>query len=360
MRSQSSIEFLTTYSFLFIILGVAISVLIFIAGTPAATIPSQCSAFAGPTCNFVYIYTNASAGYTTVTFSLTNSQPVPVNVTNTMVSYKNNNFAGACTPNLVYPGEGSTCTAEIGGAISLTTLVQGFYLLNAQFCNSGVYNLSNSRCTFESVKYTGSFQAVPSRARDIIFSVAALQGPSYLQLLPFNAIKNSPTQPVNFTLVQNGGWTTNISSSGALAYAFAGNGIMTSNTYLGYTTLPYPSSLSKLSSPNVACSAPYNSMLSIASTTLYISSAVSASLAVETGGGMNVYFRVAQPGTVWQNFPGTSAWGAAYTTQNQLPTTFTPNSISLNANTLYNVEALWTNPCGSNGGQVLKLSGLPG
>ena len=105
MRSQSSLEFLATYSFLFLILGVVVSVILLLSGAPATSVQSQCSAFAGPTCNLVQIYTNQTAGYTTVTFSLTNSQAVPINVTNTIVTVKSNSYTGACTPNFLYPGE---------------------------------------------------------------------------------------------------------------------------------------------------------------------------------------------------------------------------------------------------------------
>lgn len=358
MRSQSSIEFLSTYSFLFLLMGVVISVIIFVTNSPSTIIPSQCSALGGPVCNFVQIYTNQSADYSLITFSLTNSQSVPINVTNTIVTVKSSTYTGACTPSFLYPGQSSTCAAQIGAAASTTSLVQGFYQLNAAFCNSGAGSLSSyAACNFELVQYGGAFVTTPSVLRSMVFSVAALQGPSNLQLLPFSSISASPTQPSNFTLMQNGGWTSNI-TSGTLAYAFAGKGAMLGSSYLGYKTLPYPSSLSTLSNPDIACSSPFNSILSIASTTLYISSAASAPLTIETGGGMNVFYRVAQPGTAWQNSPGSGAWTSGQLSGNQVATTFPANTLSLSKG-LYNLEVWWTNPCGSGGGQVFTLGSLP-
>ncbi len=349
MRSQSSVEFLSTYSFLFLVLGAVVLVILFISGAPASTIPSQCSAFAGPTCNLASIYTNQTAGYTMVTFSLTNSQGVPVNVSNTIVTVKSSSYTGACTPNLVYPGEQSTCTTKIGGPISPTTLVQGFYLLNAQFCNSGVSNLSIGSCHFENVQYSGAFTGMPARYRTIIFSVAALQAPPSQQLLPFNTIKVTPLQPNNYTLMQNGAWFTNVTSS-KTTYAFATTGPMLGSTYYGVKAAPYPSFLSNLQNGNIACGSPYNSVLSIASTTLYISGSASPAVNIEAGGAMEVFYRVAAIGTVWQNTFAGAAW------KSQSATAYT-NTISLSPG-LYNVEVWWMNPCGT-GGQAAQLTNIP-
>ncbi len=357
MRLQSSVEFLTTYSFLFIILGVVMAVLIFVVSAPASTIPSQCSSFGGPNCNYIQVYTNETYGYSLITFSIVNSQPSPINVTNTIVTVKNSNYVGACTPSFLDPGEYSTCSVEFNTFSPTTQLMQGFYQLNAQFCNSGVSSLSQTQCNYELVQYSGSFVTMPSRFKSIVFSVAALQSPGNLQLLPFTSISAYPIQPSNFTLMQNGGWSANI-TSGTLAYAFAGQGAMLGNSYLGYKTLPYPTSLSMLSNPNIACVAPYNSVLSIASTTLYVSAAASAPLTVETGGGIEFFYKVAQPGTAWISVPGSAGWGAAQLSSNQVATPFPANTLTLSKG-LYNMEVWWTNPCGSGGGQVFTLGSLP-
>lgn len=349
MRSQSSIEFLTTYSFLFLILGVAVSVIIFIAGAPTATIPSSCTAFGGPSCDAVQVYANKTAGYTTVTFSITNSQQVPVNVTNTIVTVKSNTYTGACTPSLMYPGQESTCTAYIGGFLSPSALVQGFYLLNAQFCNSGVYNLSISHCQYELVQYSGSFTAQPLLTRSLIFSFAALQAPSAIDLLQYSKISPTPAQPSNFTLMQNGAVAAHV-YGGTASYGFATVGAMQGSTYYGVKAQPYPTFLSSLNNGNIACSAPYNSMLSIASTTFYASGTAAVTVNLESGGAAEVFYKVAAPGTVWQNVFAGGAW------KSQSPTAYT-NTISLSKN-LYNIEVWWMNPCGS-GGQVFQLTGLP-
>ncbi|MDE1854828.1 MAG: hypothetical protein KGH57_00700 [Candidatus Micrarchaeota archaeon] len=349
MRSQSSIEFLTTYSFLFLILGVAVSVIIFVSGAPSSTIPATCTSSGGPSCNLVQVYTNRSAGYTTVTFSITNSQGVPVNVTNTIVTVRSSTYIGSCTPSLMFPGQSSTCAASVGGFVSQTTLVQGFYLLNAQFCNSGVYNLSNSHCQYELVQYSGSFTAEPSRQRNMLFSFAATQAPQALDLLQFSKISTAPVQPSNFTTLQSGA-TGPVIYGGTVSYAYATPGTMLGTTYYGVVTQAYPSFLSSLGNPNVACVSPYNSLLSVASTTFYASGTATAHVNLEAGGAMEVFYKVAGIGTVWQNAFFGSAW------KSQTPTAYT-NTISLSKN-LYDIEVWWMNPCGS-GGQVAQFTSLP-
>lgn len=357
MRSQSSIEFLTTYSFLFLLLGVAVGVIIFVAGAPSASVPSQCNSFAGPTCNFVQIYANQSAGYALVTFTITNSQGVPVNITGANVIIRSVTATGFCTPTFLYPGQSATCAANVQGTLGFTSLVQGFYTLNARFCNSGVSRLSQANCTFETVSYSGSFASVPVRTRAIVFSVIASQGPGTQQQLPFSVINNAPLQPNNYSILQNGFWATNV-TSGTLAYAFAGTGAMLGGSYLGYTAKSYPQSLSSLSNPAISCVAPYNSVLSVASTTLYMSSSVTSSVSIETGGGMLVFYRAAPAGNSWSFVPGSNGWSTAYLSQNQIATTFAANSVALNTG-FYNLEVMWTNTCGTGGGQVLKMTSLP-
>jgi hypothetical protein len=341
------------------ILGIAVTVIFFMATAPTFTLPSQCSAFAGPTCNLVQIYTNRTVNYTLITLSLTNSQSVPINITNTIVTLRNGKAMGSCTPSFMYPGEETTCVARSLGSMSLTNIAQGLYQLNAKYCNSGVFNLSNVNCTFENVVYSGSFLTVPQKNKVVVFSVAALQSPLTSNLLPFSAISAAPIQPNNYTALQNSDWVSNITTDGTLAYAFSTNILAFGGPYLGYKTQLYPSTLSSLSNNNIninsngACSGspPYNSMLSIASTTLWLNSSATSSLRIETGDAMEVFYRLAGPGNAWSNAFTGSAW------KSQNPTVYGPKSIGF-IQGLYNIEILWSNSCGG-GAQVLKISGLP-
>jgi hypothetical protein len=348
VRAQTAIEFLLTYSFLFIILGVAVSILIFIATAPVATVPSQCSSFGGLACNFVAIYSNRSAAYSLITLSITNSQSVPINITNVSVMINGVSSQGACTPYFLYPGQDATCVANMTTVQSFGALLQGFYKINARYCNSGISSISKGNCTYEKVAYSGSFSATVLKSRSIIFSVVASISPKSLQQVPFNTI---PVLPRNYTIVQNGDWVSNV-SSGVIAYSFGTIGYI-GNTYLGRNVVAFPQSLSALGNSNVACSPPYNSTLSVASTTLYISSSVTANVAIVTSNAMEVYYKQipVTGSTVWQNVFSGAAWNAHGATQ------YGPNSITLNKG-LYSFEMVWSDVC-TSGVQVFRLTGIP-
>src|SRR5271157_2438755 len=98
MRAQSAVEFLSTYGFLFAILGITVSVIAFLATSAASTVPGQCSSYAGLACNFVMLYSNTIAGYSLVTLSITNTQSVPINLTSANVTVQGASSVGACAP----------------------------------------------------------------------------------------------------------------------------------------------------------------------------------------------------------------------------------------------------------------------
>jgi hypothetical protein len=347
MRSQSSIEFLTTYSFLFIILGVMISIILFLSMAPSLSMPSQCSAFSGPTCNFVAITSNSATGYSLVTISVTNSQSVPINITSMNTTIKSLVSPGACTPTFLYPGQEATCVSPVNSIYSLTNLVEGYYVLNAQYCNSGISSLSAANCTFEKVFYSGSFSSEPIAITPIVFSVAASQSPRTSNLIPYSM--NLITEPNNYTILQNGAWIAN-STIYAIGYAFANNAAMIGHTYFTFNTVQFPQIFSSLSNNNIACNyPPYNSMLSIASTTLYVNPAMTLNVMTETSGAIGVFYREVQTGSQWVSAFGASSW------KPQGPTKYVKTPINLNKD-FYNLEVVWSDPCGS-GGQIFEIGG---
>jgi hypothetical protein len=346
MRSQSSLEFLTTYSFLFIILGIVMSIIVFLSMAPGTFLPSQCNAFSGPTCNFVALTSNSAAGYSLVTISVTNSQSVPINITSMNTTIKSALSPGACTPTFLYPGEEATCVSPVNSIYGLTSLVEGYYTLNAQYCNSGISSLSGGNCIFEKVVYSGSFSIEPTTITPVVFSVVASQGPMTLNLIPYSM--NLITEPNNYTILQNGEWVGNATKY-AIGYAYANKATMIGQKYFTYNTIQFPQIFSSLSNNNIACSYPYNSILSIASTTLYVNSAVTLNVLVEDSGAIGVFYREVQPGDAWTSLYGASAW------KPQSLVKYGPTSISLNKD-FYNIEVVWSDSCGS-GGQAFEIGG---
>ncbi len=358
MRAQSSLEFLTTYSFLFMILGITVSIILFLAGAPALTLPSQCASFSGPQCNFVEMYSNTITGYSLITFSFSNSQSVPINLTSMQTEVKSLTSNGYCTPSYLYPGMTSTCTVEQNSAPSTQTQIQGYYTINALFCNSGQANLSTKNCNYEQVQYSGSFATNPSIDKAVLFSVVASQSPPTSNILPFSVLSsNPPVQPYNYSILQNDDWLANITSN-TIAYAFATNGTLQGTSRLGYPLSAYPQVLSSLNNNNVnsnagACvySTPYNSMLSIASTTLYFDTAKTVTFNVVTYGAIEVFYRGAPPTNSWSNVFSGSGW------KQQGATQYGPRSVTFQQG-LYDFEIFWENPCGK-GEQVFSANGLP-
>ena len=344
MRAQSSIEFLTTYGFMFIIIGIVISVLAFISVSPITYSASQCNAFAGPSCATAQLYSNTSQHYSLVTLVLTNSEAVPVNISNINVSIRGISSTGTCTPLYLVPGQSAVCVAKLGFAPSLGTYLQGFYALNGKYCNAGISGLASSNCTYSNISYSGSFEAAAEPKEYIAISMLALQSNKTMQLPPYNGIR--PVTPSGYQVIQNGYFVTNI-TNGILEYAFGTPGYK-GKAYLGEKVVPFPQSVSSLNNGNVACGFPYNSAFSAFATTLYMPNPYVLNVSIVTDNAMEVYYKP-QTSTTWSNVFSGAAWPS------QGLTPYTKNDVTVSAGTLYNIEILWSNDCGS-GVQVLNIS----
>ncbi|MDE1845663.1 MAG: hypothetical protein KGH53_00040 [Candidatus Micrarchaeota archaeon] len=345
MKLQSSIEFLTTYSFLFLLIGIIISFLFFFATAPRSVIPGQCTSLTGLSCASVIDYVNRSLGYSLLTFSFSNSQPVPVNILSMQVLINTaNSFSSGCIPNVVYPGGSFTCIGAMAQTPAVGTTVSGFYTINTLYCNSGVSSLQNNCTAGSAIQYSGSFSTTATATKPLFFSVLTLLSPQATQIPVYQT--NPLALPVGFTRVQNGGWTTVTSNYGFGSSAFVGN------TFLGTRVGPFTTSTSFLSNNNVACANPYNSLLSMAYTAFYVpaSKAGTGTVSMYANNALEVYY--APSSFAWSNVLGGGAWNA-----NQGPSSFAANSITLSAGINY-LAILWDHDCGP-GVQVVKLTGLP-
>ncbi|MDE1855847.1 MAG: hypothetical protein KGH49_01260 [Candidatus Micrarchaeota archaeon] len=339
MRAQSSIEFLTTYSFLFLIIGVILSFLFFFSTAPRSTIPSQCTSFSGPMCMSTSDYINTSAGYSLLTFSLANSESVPINITSVSTLINSaNSIAGGCTPKIVYPGGYFTCIAAMSRVPSVGSLVSGTYTINALACNGGINSFSNNCTGGASVLYGGSFSTQAVNFKDLIFSVIALQGPTTQQNYPY--VSNPLSLPSGWTRVQNSAWT-----SGFKGYAFVTQPYV-GGQYWQFIGAPFPATLSSLSNNAIAGAPPYNSMASLAYTAVYVppSGSLGSSVAIWTNDHTGVYTSTDQRS--W-----TSATGGSYLYLNK----FGYNSLTLGTGINY-VAIVWDN-VGGGGVQIVNFTG---
>ena len=350
MKAQSAIEFLTTYGFLFAIIGVTLSFIAFLASSAASSVPSQCSSYAGPSCNFVSFYSNTVSTYSVVTLSITNTQSVPINITDIAVTVRGTTFAGACAPQLVYPGQQATCVAANALAPSIGSTVQGLYSIDAKYCNLGLSAVSKGNCAvpsaanYATVSYGGSFTTGAVQQQIALFSVAAAVGPSNFNGLSYNSFlrNNGPLIPLNYTIMQNGDWVTNV-NSGNTVYAFSSSNSFV-NTILGVAPGSFPQSVyTTLGTNNVACPSPFNSVLSLASTVIYLrGSTATANVVVITDNAIAVFIKPAPASNTitWNSVFGSNEWGP------NLPVTQASNTFSLNGGSIYYLEVLWENTCG--------------
>ncbi len=344
MKAQSAIEFLSTYGFLFLMLGITLSIIAFFVFYPKSALPQQCGAFSGPTCVLSSVYSNLTTHYTLVTILMQNTQPVPINMTNITVSIKSTSTKGTCTPFYLVPGQYTTCVIYIPMITNPGALIQGFYSFPAKFCNSALGNINNNTCNFDNVTYSGYFSATATTSKIILFSVQAVQGPT-TQSWP-TPQPSTPGVLSNWKILQNGDWATT-ESKGQFVYTW---GAGYSSTMFGYPNIPFPSSVSTLSNGHVACSSPYNSTFSTAYTTLYLPSATTVDIREFADDFIDVYYKTSTSVSWTKAFSGNQWPVTSYTT---------PNGVNALLNGPYeNIAVLWANVCGG-GEQDINMSQLP-
>lgn len=349
MKLQSSLEFLSTYSFMFILLAIALLTLAFLVSSSNLGVGAKCSALSGVACNFLAFYSSKSNGYSLVTLSIVNGQSVPINITNVTVTVTGITYNGICAPNFLYPGGEAACTVSMPATYAVGILETGYYSINAKYCNSAIGSLYSNNCLYTNVSYGGTFSAYATSARPQVFGVMAAVSNSTSQLAPFTA--NSPGLPNGYSVLQNGEWIANADSNGNFSYGFGSAGFVGSK-YIGVNTAQFGTTTATLGNNYVSCTYPYNSVFSAAYTVIYVPSGPvnpSYNFSTYTDNAIEVYYKGASSKT-WANLYGGSAWPPA----GAVPAGF--NSIkSFGTPGLYSVAVLWDNSCGS-GLQTFKLT----
>ncbi|MDE1824778.1 MAG: hypothetical protein KGH61_00995 [Candidatus Micrarchaeota archaeon] len=346
MKLQSSIEFLLTYSFLFLLVGVIMSFLFFFATAPKAIIPSSCQANGGIQCNTAIDYVNQSGGYSLITISLSNMQSVPINLSGVQVTINTaNSIAGGCVPFVLYPGQSATCIAAMTQTPTAQSTVNGFFSVNALYCNSGLLNLANGCIGGTNVQYGGSFSITAIQQKTLVFSVQVGQSPTTQQSPIYPA---SPlSMPGGYINVQNGEVT-------ALANGYGfGTANYINQRHVNLIVGPFPSSVSALNA-KTACSGIYNTTYSIASTAIYVPAAKPSSPVINAyaDNGMEVFYRTSSK--VWSNVLDGSLWSPATGVG-----TAGPDTITLSTGAVNYLAIDWYNSCG-DGVQMLSIHGLTG
>ncbi len=161
MKLQSATEFLTTYAFMFLIIGIIIVVIIYVAFPGETVEPSQCASAGGINCNFAIYDSNTYSNTANFIFSISNSGAAPINVIIGNVVIQNQSYPASCTPNLIAPGSGSICNGTVVGSYNPGRQVSGYFSITANYCNSPISQFGNyisqANCTYNKVQYVGSF-----------------------------------------------------------------------------------------------------------------------------------------------------------------------------------------------------------
>ena len=339
MKMQSAIEFLSTYGFVFIVIAVVIAVIFFLATSAQTNFSVQCSGFGGFTCNYASYYTNRTYAYTVATISLSNSQSVPLNISNVSMTIGSTTVNGLCSPTFIYPGEVGICAAVFNSISSPGALVRGYYSVGAKYCNGGISSLRQGNCT-QPVLYTGAFLAQTTSLRSVVFGAEVALGsggaglPSYASLEPMHI-------PTNFVIAQDGDWNTN-GTSGNIIYSFGTSGYIGAG-YLGTNAVAFPQSTSMLNNVS-ACSASASPMISMAYTTVYLHGTKNSE-SIETSNAMALYYDTGS--TPWTAILGSASWSSHGLAQYASSTAF--------GNGLYGIYVEWFSPCGQ-GLQALNIS----
>ncbi len=343
MRAQSSIEFLSTYGFVFLIIGIAIVVIFFLATYTNTVVSTQCTSFSDIACNFVNYYTGM--GYGIFSLSISNAQTAPINITGINVSIDGSAATGMCSPNFLYQGQEATCIAVITANALKSGLVEGTYYINAGFCVSPANQISMQGCKYLDSNYSGSFQLYEAKNDTTPFStiVAYVPGNVQLQQMP-----SSPYIPQNYTITQNGDFVPHRNLTG-FDFAF-GSWKYLGDSYVGTNVVTYPSVLSDIGSNTVPCTPPYQSVASVAYSAFYMPSSGKVSFAAYADNAIGVYYR----GAGWNGW--VNAFSGSGWTLNPQPNTEYTYTNTLGTG-LYQIAVEHVNTCGEDL-QALSVNGI--
>ena len=165
-RSQSALEFLSTYAFVFLLLAIVISLLFIFASLPRSLLPSQCTFYSGFTCMQAIYTINVTAGHGAELFVVAeDTQPGIVNVSN-FSAYLNfhTSDAGSCAPSVATAGQRIYCIANFTATPTLANTYDGTFRMNADYCASGLNTISNESCRANSnFSYTGHITVQASK-----------------------------------------------------------------------------------------------------------------------------------------------------------------------------------------------------
>ena len=148
LQSQSAMEFLMTYGYVFLIIAIVVAALVAFISIPKTTIPFSCNFYSGFACTDAALW-NFGNNHVSLVIAAQDGMPGIVNVTgfNAFVNYRKNTGGGYCLPNNgILDGQYIYCIANFSFYASLQNIYQGTFNLSANYCTSTAQNLSLAPC----------------------------------------------------------------------------------------------------------------------------------------------------------------------------------------------------------------------
>jgi hypothetical protein len=170
-RGQSSVEFISIYSFAFLIIAFGLALIFSIASIPKSIIPTQCSLYGGLTCVDT-VYASSGPAMSKLFIEVSDGEQGILNIStfNAILNTKAST-SGYCTPNVIYQGGNTICIADFASVATTGILYSGTFKLTGNYCTPApgfVYNTiscpthGNQNYTFSgSIRlYSSSFNSL--------------------------------------------------------------------------------------------------------------------------------------------------------------------------------------------------------
>ncbi len=148
-RSQTALEFLTTYELVFIIIAVILALLYVFINVPKTLLPTQCSFFSGFSCgDLIYTINQTHHTGSTLVVVASDTEPGIVNISNfsaSIAGIKSSN--GYCAPNSIVDGQELYCLANFAYTPTIGSLYTGSFNINANYCVGSPSQINNVPCS---------------------------------------------------------------------------------------------------------------------------------------------------------------------------------------------------------------------
>lgn len=161
LRSQSAVEFLSAYAFVFLIVALALAILFFLIAIPSTAVASQCIFYSDFTCSDASLAILPAQGGSQLIILAEATQTGLFNIStfNAVINGQKSTH-GYCTPKSSAQGQNIYCVANFTLIPAQSAFYSGTFSLKANYCSPSVVNLSAVICpTASNYTFSGTVRA---------------------------------------------------------------------------------------------------------------------------------------------------------------------------------------------------------